>query len=549
MQEWIVTLHKKEDLEEFYYDMETPGGDLYIPDRAVDLVDRRPISRNTHYMLSDEEAEQLRKDERVLDVQPLPSALGIKVIRAWEQTSNFEKSTSIDSNDKNWGLYRVTEGATVANWGRDATTQISNRYIATTSSGKNVDVVIVDAHINPNHPEFAVNPDGSGGSRVNLIDWFGQYASLAGLSVSGAYEYSAVSSNHGTHVAGTACGNTQGWARDSNIYNMEFGYAGSNAPLNWELRIFDLIRAFHENKPINPATGRRNPTITNHSWGYSYGDIPLSALSEVYYRGTAIPLTGTDAQKKATLELNGVPVPANTYLNSTPYTYPALNADVEDAIADGVIVVCAAGNSYWNVGTPSSSDWNNYVLAGGSSYISTARGMSPGAPNTGAIVVGNISAYTNEVKRSSSNFGAGIDIWAPGSHIVSAVYDTSASGEFGIVLANDPRNSIYKLGSISGTSMASPQVCGLLACYAEQNPGLTQEEAKQYLIDTSLKDEVGSSGSDYGDYFWFGDEGNNRYLYYKKHRPLEGAQIPRGDFKNRPLSGKVYPRQRVRRRG
>jgi len=61
LREWIVTLHNKEDLEDFYNDMETPGGNLYIPDRAVDLVNRREISRNTHYMLTDEEVEEVKK--------------------------------------------------------------------------------------------------------------------------------------------------------------------------------------------------------------------------------------------------------------------------------------------------------------------------------------------------------------------------------------------------------------------------------------------------------------------------------------------------------
>ena len=68
MREYIVTCKTKEDLESLYEDMETPGGSLYIPDREVELVHRRPISRNTHYMLTDEEAEEIRNDERVLAV-------------------------------------------------------------------------------------------------------------------------------------------------------------------------------------------------------------------------------------------------------------------------------------------------------------------------------------------------------------------------------------------------------------------------------------------------------------------------------------------------
>ena len=66
MNEYIVTCKSYEDLENFYDDMETPGGSLYIPNRSVDLVHRRTISRNTHYMLTEEEASEIRKDERVI---------------------------------------------------------------------------------------------------------------------------------------------------------------------------------------------------------------------------------------------------------------------------------------------------------------------------------------------------------------------------------------------------------------------------------------------------------------------------------------------------
>ena len=548
LKEYIVTLHRREDLEEFYDDMETPGGDLYIPDRSVDCCHRRNISRNTHYMLTDEEAAQVRNDPRVLAVEQPPRALGIEVVRHWTQTSDFEKSATVTSTDKNWGLYRVTEGATVANWGVGGSFTQYSGSATTTSSGKNVDVVIVDAHINPNHPEFAVNEDGTGGSRVNQYNWF-SLNSIVGVSPgSSNYDYSDISSNHGTHVAGTACGNTQGWARDANIYNIEFGYVGTFTPGNWELYLFDYLRAFHLNKPVNPATGRRNPTITNHSWGYSYNNISLTSIVGHTFRGVYTDISGlSTAAKKLSLEANGVPVPASTYLFRMPYTYPALNADILDAIDDGVIVVAAAGNSYWNSAYPGDQDYNNSIRVGITNYVHS-QGSSPAVPE-GVIVVGNVGEAPQEYKRNSSNFGNRVDIWAPGSNIVSAVYDSTAAAEFGITLADDPRNSAYKIGSISGTSMASPQVCGCLACYAEQNPNLKSDEALEYLITHSKKNEIGSTGIDYGDAFWFGDNGNNRYLFYKRERELSGNTYPKTAFKNRPATGSVYPRVKLRAKG
>ena len=190
--------------------------------------------------------------------------------------------------------------------------------------------------------EFAKNPDGSGGGRVNAIDWLTLYKNDVGVSTGNTYDYSNVSSNHGTHVAGTACGNTQGWARDANIYTIEFNYSGSPVA-QWDLVLFDFIRAFHRKKPINSTTGRRNPTITNNSWGYSYSNINLSSITSVTYRGNTVDVTGlSDVTKKLTLENMGVPVPAGTYLYRLPARVSALDADVQDAINEGIIVVGSA---------------------------------------------------------------------------------------------------------------------------------------------------------------------------------------------------------------
>ena len=146
----------------------------------------------------------------------------------------------------------------------------------------------------------------------------------------------------------------------------------------------------------------------------------------------------------------------------------------------------------------------------------------------GVVVVGSTDETASEYKAYYSNFGNRVDIYAPGTNIISAVYDNTAATEFGSVV-NDPRNSDYKLSSISGTSMASPQVCGVLACYAEQNPNLNSYEALDYLIATSKKNQINSIGVDYSDTSWFGDNGNNRYLFYKLERPLSGQSLPRID--------------------
>ena len=554
MNEYIVTCRSYEDLENLYDDMETPGGSLYIPDRAVDLVHRRAISRNTHYMLTEEEAAEIRNDERVIACERLAKDRGIVPDYLWTQTDDFNKTTgTFAGDDKNWGLYRVIEGDSVTNWGSDGTDEITNRTIVTTSSGKNVDVVIVDAHINPDHPEFAVNPDGSGGSRVNQFNWF-SYNSVLGYGSNGTYTYStsgaSPNSNHGTHVAGTACGNTQGWARDANIYNMAFSDTLSGVT-DWDEKLWDYLRHFHKNKLPNEDTGRRNPTITNHSWGYSRVNINLSTLTSVTYRGTTTALSGTDSQKKTVLEDNGVPVPANTYLYKTPARIAAVDADVQDAIADGVIVISSAGNSYWNCDTSSGNDYNNYVVTSATIYHS--RGSTPGSADN-VICVGSIGSKINEYKSNFSNWGERVDIWAPGSDIISAVYDSSSPPTSYNPIIADSRNSSYHLASISGTSMSGPQVAGVIACLAEQEPFLTQAEALQHLKENSLA-EVGTTGtinhSNNGSstgYEAFGDS-HNRYLFMPKKRPETGTLSPAFLHKNRnsDSAGVKYPRVRNNR--
>ena len=94
LREYIVTLKDYKDLDDFYNDMESPGGNLYIPHRAVDVYNRRPISRNTHYLLTDQEADQIRNDPRVEAVTLNPIDAGVVISPSWTQTGLFSKKTS-----------------------------------------------------------------------------------------------------------------------------------------------------------------------------------------------------------------------------------------------------------------------------------------------------------------------------------------------------------------------------------------------------------------------------------------------------------------------
>ncbi len=100
--------------------------------------------------------------------------------------------------------------------------------------------------------------------------------------------------------------------------------------------------------------------------------------------------------------------------------HDALNWAVARAVADGIVVVAAAGNEN-----------------------ADACGVSPASEPT-AITVG--STTSTDARSSFSNYGPCLDIFAPGSSILSA-WMTSATAT----------------NTISGTSMAAPHVAGAAA--------------------------------------------------------------------------------------
>ena len=297
--EYIVTVNNFEDLDSIYADLETegksPAGINLL--RSVDCLHRRTTSRNTHYLLTDLEVEELRNDPRIREISIAPYYLGIKAgTTAFEQTSTaWDKSTSTGSAMKNWGLLRCTEGVQRSGWGGTGYqgggtgTPAQTGTITLTQTGRNVDVVICDLNgIVWNHPDFEVNDDGTGGTRAVQYNWY-QHSAEIGNGANSTYTYGV--GDHSTHVAGTVAGNTQGWARSANIYNL---YYDTGNPGNFSY-VFDYIRAFHRNKTINNATGRKNPTIVNNSWGMSIfpSEWALTDITAVTYRGTRYTPAGS----------------------------------------------------------------------------------------------------------------------------------------------------------------------------------------------------------------------------------------------------------------
>ena len=556
LKEWIVTLRNREDLDSFYDDMETPGGNLFIPDRAVELANRRPISRNTHYMLTDDEVELIRADDRVMGVD-LKELIDITTRPCYTITNGeFDKSWVDDASDLNWGLLRHSEENNRSNWGYGGGgTSLQTDNLTITASGKNVDVVIVDGHIDPDHPEFAVNANGSGGSRVNQFNWFSLTNQVTGGS-NGTYVYDRSGSyvnsidqddnNHGCHCAGTVAGNTQGWARDATIYNIS--PYGTNPNSLSSSVMWDYIRAWHNSKPINPETGRRNPTVTNNSYGSSiytnadsatYG-YTTSEVDRVTYRG--VDFNPGRSLTQAELQARGFYCPSSSLTMSIPNYFTSRNADMQDAIDDGIIIVVSAGNNYWKIVNSSDQDYNNtYEMTyQGSRYTwYLNRGTGSGAAYAPNINVGATSNETDEKKAPFSNCGSLVDIYAAGEAIQSSVH--AKSGDIA-----DPRNSSYNLDKYQGTSMSGPQVAGVLAILAESNPNMTQTQAQEWLIRNANIDKMGDTGADDPMDVASLQGSANRYLRWKNQRQTTGQSYPLRTLSYRPDSGAVYPRRKVK---
>jgi subtilisin family serine protease len=143
------------------------------------------------------------------------------------------------------------------------------------------------------------------------------------------------------------------------------------------------------------------------------------------------------------------PAVANMSLGGGANT--ALDQAVRSAILKGVTFAVAAGNSNAN-----------------------ASGFSPARVNQ-AITVG--STDRTDARSSFSNYGALVDVFAPGRDITST-WNTSDTAT----------------NTISGTSMATPHVAGVVARYLQGKFNVTPAQVEQAIVAASTPNKVTNPG-------------------------------------------------------
>jgi len=413
----------------------------------------------------------------------------------------------------------------------------------------------------PNHPEFAVNPDGTGGSRYIQYNWFLLNSIVTSLDddaatkLTGAYSYApdsvVANANHGANTTGIVAGNTCGWARDANIYQIgTLGQQGIGSLIFW-----DYIRAFHRNKPINPVTGIKNPTICNCSYGNSIqwpGGTTFGGITYTNRRGV---VTGTNPATSllTTSQLNAAGIynitSGGVVYASIPYWNDADAADITQALNDGIIIVASAGNEGHYIDKSTGPDYNNQFIAtyGGYPYFWSYHRACAVSGTPGVICVGATDATATERKIWFSNTGPRVDIFAPGTWIVSSA--STLNGDWSGKSSPDSRNSSYYIGRQIGTSQSAPQVTGVLACLLEIYPTMTPAQALSYITSMAKTSQISDTGGTSPT--WTSDlyslqGGPNKYLYMPQERPSSGSMYPKQNHMLRPTSGVMYPRRRVR---
>lgn len=245
------------------------------------------------------------------------------------------------------------------------------------------------------------------------------------------------------------------------LYNYNYTGAGVNAfiidtgiradHVEFSGRMIGGYSAVSDNNGTNDCNGHGTHvagTVGGTTWGVAK-EVKLSPVRVLDCRGSGT-ISGVIAGIDWVANDGPRPAVANMSLGGGKST--SLNAAVAGAVGKTVTMVVAAGNS--------GADACNYSPA-----------SEPSAITVGATTSGDVRA-------SYSNYGACVDIFAPGSSITSAWNTGSAA-----------------TNTISGTSMASPHVTGVAALAAQANPGASPAAIASFIVANATSNRLASVGT------------------------------------------------------
>jgi len=491
---YYVTSVKGFNISDIDDELISEYGSDTIPERQVEFADKIISSeRVSEFWLTEQEAESLKADPRVFDVERHQKEDEYWIDDNSLQYGDFRRTgytTDVYNDLRNWGLARCTAKSN-ANFQKVDNKWLHKDYpnevYQYNSAGDGVDIVIIDRSCQGDHPEFE---DEHGNCRLQKINWETELTDMGWQDTSWTsnraeyrkpeYYYNETVTNHGTPCASIAAGKENGWAKKAKIYHCNTPHNIPDEPINggdnvdlWWPRLLYWVK---ERK----KSGNKRPVVISMSIGkyYREHDYIASYVTGGSYRGVEWTRDGETNQEL--YDLYGIE-------NGKPMMHSSgWSAIIDELTEEGVHVVIAGGNHTLRQVKPDHQDWDNYYTYQNTNkkiYYCRGAWVSENSYMVGAIDNDPLSDGQDKISAYSSR-GSGIDIYAPADYTVAA----SGNGYTGFAEWDYPSET-HKSRFFSGTSAACPQVAGIIACYLSVKPHLTPKDMKTILLGQS---DIGS---------------------------------------------------------